>query len=113
MARRGVVGRQSQFADRFLAGVACGTAFGTAENGFCQRERIRFPNCRRVWPESYPMKPLNQQGEANQSALSDSCASMPAVDILILSDGTILVHNLTPAMAAMLNVINPQDPTIR
>src|SRR5436309_2574420 len=39
-------------------------------------------------------------------------ASTPSVDILILSDGTILVHNLTPDMAATLNAVNPQDPTI-
>jgi len=58
------------------------------------------------------MKPLKRQSEANQSAPPDSCASTPAVDILILSDGTILVHNLTPAMAAALNAVNPQDPTI-
>jgi len=58
------------------------------------------------------MKPLQQQSETNESATSDSCASRPAVDILILSDGTILVHNLTPDMAATLNAVNPQDPTI-
>ena len=58
------------------------------------------------------MKPLQRQSEANESAPSDSCALRPAVDILILSDGTILVHNLTPDMAAMLNAVNPQDPTI-
>ena len=58
------------------------------------------------------MKPLKRQNEANESAPSDSCASTPAVDILILSDGTILVHNLTPDMAATLNAVNPQDPTI-
>jgi len=32
---------------------------------------------------------------------------------LILSDGTILIHNLTPAMAAILNKVNPQDKTIQ
>jgi hypothetical protein len=36
-----------------------------------------------------------------------------AVDLLILSDGTILIHNLTPAMAAILNEINPKDQTIQ
>src|SRR5215471_8318547 len=36
-----------------------------------------------------------------------------AVDLLILSDGTILIHNLTPAMAAILNKVNPQDKTIQ
>ena len=36
-----------------------------------------------------------------------------AVDLLILSDGTILIHNLTPVMAAILNEINPKDQTIQ
>ena len=58
------------------------------------------------------MKRLELSIEANQSAPSDSHASTPAVDILILSDGTILVHSLTPDMAATLNAVNPQDPTI-
>lgn len=32
-----------------------------------------------------------------------------ATDILILSDGTVLAHNLTPGMAAVLRKINPKD----
>ena len=36
-----------------------------------------------------------------------------AVDLLILSDGTILVHNLTPALAAILNEMNPRDENIQ
>ena len=36
-----------------------------------------------------------------------------SADILILSDGAILVHNLTPVLAAVLNAINPQDPSIK
>ena len=34
-------------------------------------------------------------------------------DLLILSDGRILAHNLTPTMAAMLTVINPQDEFLK
>lgn len=34
-------------------------------------------------------------------------------DLLIARDGTILVHNLTPAMAGILETLNPQDPAIR
>lgn len=30
-------------------------------------------------------------------------------DFLILSDGTVLAHNLTPAMAAILKRVNPRD----
>lgn len=34
-------------------------------------------------------------------------------DFLILSDGTVLAHNLTPAMAAILKSVNPRDPNMR
>ena len=34
-------------------------------------------------------------------------------DFLILSDGTILSHNLTPQMAEALRVMNPADETLR
>ena len=66
------------------------------------------------------------QNEAQQLTLQDASAqdpfaSMPVsqgdttafADILILCEGTILVHNLTPALAAVLNTINPQDARIK
>jgi hypothetical protein len=34
-------------------------------------------------------------------------------DFLILSDGTVLAHNLTPAMAAILKRVNPRDAGMR
>lgn len=34
-------------------------------------------------------------------------------DILILADGRILAHNLTPAMAAVLRELNPDDQRMR
>ena len=33
----------------------------------------------------------------------------PHTELLILSDGRICVHNLTPAMAALLHELNPLD----
>ena len=36
-----------------------------------------------------------------------------ATDFLILSDSTVLAHNLTPVMAAILHKLNPQDQTIK
>ena len=36
-----------------------------------------------------------------------------ATDLLILSDGTVLAHNLTPGMAAVLHQINPEDETMK
>ncbi len=34
-------------------------------------------------------------------------------DLLVLSDGTILAHNLTPAMAKALQALNPIDETMK
>jgi hypothetical protein len=34
-------------------------------------------------------------------------------ELLILSDGTVLAHNLTPAMAAVLTGINMRDQTLQ
>jgi hypothetical protein len=34
-------------------------------------------------------------------------------DFLILSDGTLLSHNLTPSMAEALQFLNPADETLR
>jgi hypothetical protein len=34
-------------------------------------------------------------------------------DILILSDGTLLIHNMTPAMAAIVSELNPQDQAMQ
>jgi len=35
--------------------------------------------------------------------------SEPHTELLILPDGRVLVHNLTPAMAALLHALDPQD----
>ncbi|MCI0744293.1 MAG: hypothetical protein L0Y58_02705 [Verrucomicrobia subdivision 3 bacterium] len=34
-------------------------------------------------------------------------------EVLIMPDGQIYAHNLTPAMAAVLSELNPDDPNIR
>jgi len=36
-----------------------------------------------------------------------------STELLILPDGRILVHNLTPAFAALLSALNPADEQIR
>ena len=33
--------------------------------------------------------------------------------MLILADGRLLVHNLTPEIAALLSLLNPDDATMR
>jgi len=49
---------------------------------------------------------------ATREPAGPESASDALCDLLILSDGTVLVHNLTPAMAAVLNEINPEDAAI-
>ena len=34
-------------------------------------------------------------------------------ELLILPDGIVLAHNITPLMAAVLSVLNPEDAAIR
>ena len=36
-----------------------------------------------------------------------------ATDVLILSNGTLLVHNVTPVMAALLHKLNPHNAAIK
>lgn len=36
-----------------------------------------------------------------------------SAEILILPDGRILAHNITPAVAALLTELNPDDPAMR
>jgi len=43
---------------------------------------------------------------------SSEVAPASVTDLLILADGTTLVHNLTPAMASLLHELNRNDPTI-
>jgi hypothetical protein len=45
---------------------------------------------------------------------SDQPQNVPATtEMLILPDGKILVHNLTPEVAALLVELNPQDALMR
>jgi len=52
----------------------------------------------------------------NTPAATDSAdlpAGAPVCELLILSDGTVLAHNLTPAMASILQALNPADETLK
>jgi hypothetical protein len=53
------------------------------------------------------MKPAIHLRQANRACTGTS------EDILILTDGRILAHNLTPAMAAVLRELNPNDERMR
>jgi hypothetical protein len=70
------------------------------KNGACQRIERRGP-----WRARLQLKVEN--ATAAQSGLAPL-----ATDLLILCDGTVLAHNLTPAMAAVLHKLNPQDETM-
>jgi hypothetical protein len=37
----------------------------------------------------------------------------PSTEVLLLADGRILVHNLTPAFAELLRELNPNDEQIQ
>jgi len=43
----------------------------------------------------------------------ETSRSAAATEILIQADGRILVHNLTPAMAELLSIINPSDEPMK
>jgi hypothetical protein len=59
-------------------------------------------------------KKRGQAGRARRTAPRRRTGRRPAdTDILILSDGTVMAHNLTPGMATVLHKLNPGDETIR
>ena len=73
----------------------------------------------KVVPQAYPDIPRRfHAGKTDTSHASvigtaeDGLAPL-ATDLLILCDGTVLAHNLTPAMAALLHRLNPEDETMR
>ena len=50
---------------------------------------------------------------ANADTPAASAAPTLTTELLLLPDGRILVHNLTPAFADVLSELNPTDETIR
>lgn len=52
--------------------------------------------------------PSHSQSPHQQSQSPDS-----TTEIRILADGSILAHNITPAMAKVLSEICPDDPALR
>jgi len=64
-------------------------------------------------------RPRESSLEVQPTATSRRCHTSPpflnpsqpvaTVEFLILSDGTVLAHNLTPAMADVLRALNPDD----
>ena len=57
-------------------------------------------------------RPLARGQTGNHLADGGDRASL-VTDLLILSDGTVLAHNLTPVMAAVLHKLNPEEETMR
>jgi hypothetical protein len=58
-------------------------------------------------------RPRRKGRKAAQKQRSQRTRRAVATDILILSDGTVLAHNLTPGMADVLHKLNPKDATIK
>ncbi len=59
-----------------------------------------------------PRRP-RQRTKAARGCRNKGASQPPATDILILSDGTVLAHNLTPGMANVLHKLNPKDKKLR
>lgn len=53
--------------------------------------------------------PQASAAETRATRPGDSPAGLTA-EVLILPDGQVLAHNLTPAFAAVLHELNPRDP---
>jgi hypothetical protein len=53
------------------------------------------------------MKPKISRGQ------EDMMRNASSHEILILTDGRVLTHNLTPAVAAVLRELNPDDEPMR
>jgi hypothetical protein len=58
-------------------------------------------------------RPQRKGRKAGQKQRSKRTRRAVATDILILSNGTVLAHNLTLGMADVLHKLNPKDETIR
>ena len=58
-----------------------------------------------------PNHPLQQHVIKIEQQMSEPASS--TTELLLLPDGQILVHNLTPAMAALLAEFNPADEPMR
>ena len=57
---------------------------------------------------------MNEPEYARDAGSASACASQSlSTELLILPDGRILVHNLTPTFAALLSALNPADEQIR
>jgi hypothetical protein len=54
-----------------------------------------------------------KRGQAGQARRKGRTRRPADSDILILSDGRVMAHNLTQGMAAVLHKLNPGDKAIR
>ena len=74
------------------------------------RNRRRIPGA----PASSPARARGLQSAGEDAGAPGKLAegadgSVIISEFLILSDGTVLAHNLTPAMADVLRTLNPKD----
>lgn len=65
---------------------------------------------RRHIPGTPASSPARAHGHQLAGNLVPAGGSVANSEFLILSDGTVLAHNLTPAMADVLRALNPKDP---
>jgi hypothetical protein len=50
--------------------------------------------------------------KTHHSKMATAC-NASTTELLIQADGTVLAHNLTPAMAELLSTINPSDKPMK
>jgi len=49
----------------------------------------------------------------NEDLKDSNDAWLPTSELLIMADGRILTHNLTPELAGLLSKLNPDDPQMK
>ena len=101
----GIAWRQSQPAERLLACVALKEAFGIANHFAFGTKGRGFPARKSVGVEFDPVK-------ANRSILPQTTQRELFSELLILADGRVVAHNLTPTFAALLESLNLGDASL-
>lgn len=133
MAYREITEGKGQFAYGLLANLACRSTSRVATDNFCVREAICGENRLRIWLKIDSVKEtlstqrfgrLTTAGTTRRGRKKNSRRIADpdlggyrnrgrepelVTDLLILSDGTVLAHNLTPVMAWILATVNQLD----
>src|SRR5438128_2530691 len=100
MARCNASRSQSEPARRLLAGLAGQASRRVTTAGFTARVGAGFCHCAGTETQPRAMKSESKKPELQS-------------EVLIMPDGKIYAHNLTPEMARVLSELNPADENIQ